>query len=104
MVSLIFACMRSFITVISIVLGTLTYPTLHQYLPAWLSNASSTHLNASVAPTEELVYICDSPGAYAYHSKQKCEGLQRCRHEILHVPLSQALAKGKQKICGYCKK
>ena len=31
------------------------------------------------------VFICDSEGAVAYHSRIKCRGLQHCKSDILEV-------------------
>lgn len=52
-------------------------------------------------PAEDSVLICDSPGGYAYHKKY-CSGLQKCTHDVLKLPLSEAIKKGKSKPCGFC--
>jgi hypothetical protein len=51
---------------------------------------------------ETYVYICNSSGAYAYHSSKTCRGLNRCTHEILKVTLSDAVNVYKRKPCKIC--
>ncbi|HEY4206250.1 MAG TPA: hypothetical protein VGM31_05550 [Puia sp.] len=51
---------------------------------------------------ETYVYICNSSGAYAYHSSKNCRGLNRCTHEILKVTLSDAIKIYKRKPCKIC--
>jgi hypothetical protein len=51
---------------------------------------------------ETYVYICNSNGAYAYHSSKTCRGLNRCTHEILKVTLADAVKVYKRKPCKIC--
>ena len=51
---------------------------------------------------ETYVYICNSNGAYAYHSTKTCRGLNRCTHEILKVTLADAVNVYKRKPCKIC--
>ncbi|HLZ87140.1 MAG TPA: hypothetical protein VKQ52_07870 [Puia sp.] len=51
---------------------------------------------------ETYVYICNSSGAYAYHSTKSCRGLNRCSHEILKVTLSEAVNTYRRKPCKIC--
>lgn len=55
----------------------------------------------SFKPSENVL-ICKSPTSYAYHSKY-CQGLKKCTHDVIEVPIEEALEKyGKNKACGYC--
>jgi hypothetical protein len=51
---------------------------------------------------ETYVFICNSNGAYAYHSTKSCRGLNRCTHEILKVTLSEAVNTYRRKPCKIC--
>lgn len=53
-------------------------------------------------PAEEKVYICDSKGAYAYHSTLDCGGLKNCTHEILTITKDKAINTYKRKPCKRC--
>jgi hypothetical protein len=46
------------------------------------------------------VFICDSAASEVYHLDEKCEGLQRCKHEIKKISKEEAIAK-KHRLCGY---
>ena len=50
---------------------------------------------------ENMVYICKSEGAYAYHLTDKCRGLSNCKHDIIRVSITEAYKLGKKKICGW---
>ena len=49
------------------------------------------------------VYICRSPGAYAYHTNY-CQGLRNCNHRVDTVSVDAAYKLGFKKYCGYCSK
>lgn len=51
---------------------------------------------------EEMVYICVSNTAYAYHIDEYCQGLQRCSHKIKKVSRKEAEEKYKRKPCRWC--
>lgn len=51
---------------------------------------------------EEIVLVCDSPNAKAYHAYQ-CSGLDKCTHEIIKIKLSEAQERG-LKPCKICYK
>ena len=55
-----------------------------------------------VLKKETYVYVCNSSGAYAYHSSKTCRGLNRCTHEILKVTLEDAVKIYKKKPCKIC--
>ncbi len=38
------------------------------------------------------VFICDSASLEVYHLDEKCEGLQRCKHDILKISKEEAMA------------
>jgi hypothetical protein len=57
---------------------------------------------ARVFKRETYVYICDSRGAYAYHSSKDCRGLNRCSHGILKVTLADAVKVYHRKPCKIC--
>lgn len=63
-------------------------------------NHGKSHLVAFKKETD--VYICNSSGAYAYHSSKTCRGLNRCTHEVLKVTLSDAVNVYKRKPCKIC--
>ena len=39
---------------------------------------------------QSQVYICTGPGAYRYHNKHTCRGLNNCKGEIVKVSVSYA--------------
>ena len=57
-----------------------------------------------VEPVKKVtyVYICNSSGAYAYHSTESCRGLNRCSHGVLKVTLSDAVHKYGRRPCKIC--
>lgn len=66
-----------------------------------LSLSVTTDQNEVHKPQSQMVYICDSDGAYAYHLKKDCQGLKRCKHTVLFVSKEEAFKRGKKKFCGY---
>jgi hypothetical protein len=50
---------------------------------------------------QQNVLVCTGGSAYAYHLKSSCRGLQRCRAEIITVPLEKARAMDR-KPCHLC--
>jgi micrococcal nuclease len=73
------------------------------------TTASAPLKKAPSAPTPRYgpalagstVYICDSRGATAYHTSPTCRVLNRCKSEIIQIPLQQALDGGRRpdKVC-----
>jgi hypothetical protein len=61
-----------------------------------LINPSPTHFKQS----DEVVYVCLSPKAYAYHNNQ-CRGLLKCSHQIVTMKRSKANSLG-YRICKIC--
>lgn len=51
----------------------------------------------------DSVYVCTGSAAYAYHTRQECQGLQRCTATIKHTTVKEARREGR-KFCGYCRK
>jgi hypothetical protein len=49
---------------------------------------------------DEVVMICGSKNAYAYHSHE-CKGLSRSKSEIKKMSVSEAKNQG-YKACGFC--
>ena len=50
----------------------------------------------------EMVYICVSETAYAYHSNKYCQGLENCTHEIRKVSKNEAEEKYGRRPCRRC--
>ena len=48
----------------------------------------------------DLVMVCDSPGAYAYHNHH-CHGLSSCDSQIINVSVEEAI-KMERRECGFC--
>jgi hypothetical protein len=48
-----------------------------------------------------IVYICNGPKSYAYHSHGRCSGLNNCSTQIYAISLSEALGKGRR-ACQKC--
>ncbi len=73
-----------------------------------IASAFSTgYINAtpeqiSYKQTENVVYICSSPKAYAYHKSKSCRGLNRCSYEVKSIPKSEATSKYKRSACKVC--
>lgn len=53
-------------------------------------------------PKEVTVYICNSEGAYAFHSRKGCSGLKRCKHEVLALTKSEAISSYGRRACKKC--
>jgi hypothetical protein len=41
--------------------------------------------------TKNNVYICTSPKAYAYHSNEDCELMNRCTYDVKNISLEKAI-------------
>lgn len=52
--------------------------------------------------SESKVWICTSSGAYAYHSKRTCRGLNNCKTDIVLVTKQEAIEKFRRKPCKIC--
>jgi hypothetical protein len=50
---------------------------------------------------DAVVYICNGPKSYAYHSHDRCSGLNNCSTQIYAISLSEALGKGRR-ACQKC--
>ena len=50
---------------------------------------------------DAVVYICNGPNSYAYHSHGRCSGLNNCSTQIYAISLSEALGKGRR-ACQKC--
>jgi len=50
---------------------------------------------------DAIVYICNGPNSYAYHSHDRCSGLNNCSTQIYAISLSEALGKGRR-ACQKC--
>ena len=74
----------------------ITTSTLISFNPISAKNQSF----AMLAPQTSVVYICNSSGAYAYHTHY-CQGLNRCKSSVSQVNISTAKSKGYRE-CGYC--
>jgi hypothetical protein len=60
-----------------------------------LINPAPKHIKKS-----DLVYVCLSPKAYAYH-KNQCRGLLKCSHQIVKMNKSKANSLG-YRMCKIC--
>lgn len=47
------------------------------------------------------VWICVSESSTAYHLNVNCQGLKRCKHDIIKVSESEAKSTYKRELCGY---
>jgi hypothetical protein len=71
----------------------------------FISISDRTNSNSKLAttfPIENSVYICNSSGAYAYHSSTNCSGLNRCTHTIIKVSVKDAVEKYRRRACKLC--
>lgn len=57
---------------------------------AWLP-----HHPSAARPTA-AVYVCMSKGSIAYHSGDRCPGLNRCNHEVRGMSTADAQSLGKR--------
>ena len=78
---------------------------LFSYLALLLALTSFAPAPASMArPRQDrqagriatTVYVCMSKSSVAYHSSDKCAGLNRCNHEVKQVSTSEAQGLGKR--------
>lgn len=53
---------------------------------------------------QEVVYvwICTGRGAFAYHLKSNCRGLNRCKSEIKNITLLDAITQWHRDKCRNC--
>jgi micrococcal nuclease len=58
--------------------------------------ASKPRARSGPATGADVVYICDSRGATAYHASSTCPALKRCKSEVKRVTLQEALASGRK--------
>jgi hypothetical protein len=70
-------------------------------LLALLSSAASAaplRLVAAPAPARstDTVYVCMSKTSYAYHASDRCQGLNRCTHEVKTMRAAEAQKLGKR--------
>lgn len=70
-------------------------------LIALLNLSGISKNNHSDFKAENMVYVCKSEGAYAYHLTKKCRGLGNCKHDIIQVSIAEAYKLGKKKLCGW---
>jgi hypothetical protein len=56
---------------------------------------------ALAIPAENAVYVCLSKSSVAYHSSDRCAGLNRCTHEVKAMSASDAQNLGKR-ACQKC--
>lgn len=68
-------------------------------LTTLVSSCSSGEENNS-KQNSNLVMICDSPDAYAYHSRH-CHGLSSCESQIIQISKEEAIGL-ERRACGYC--
>jgi len=72
-----------------------------------LTAATSVHNQpllprTELAATETTVYVCMSKGSVAYHSSDRCAGLNRCTHTVKSMTAADAQEIGKR-ACMKCK-
>jgi hypothetical protein len=69
--------------------------------------SNPTHQNNGLSAVKRInkrdavVYICNGPKSYAYHSHDRCSGLNNCSTQIYAISLSEALGKGRR-ACQKC--
>lgn len=68
----------------------------------WFLGSLSFLVSVSNSDDTYCVYICTGRYAYAYHGKENCKGLQKCKGEIIIVTLQRA-KEMKRRPCGFCK-
>ena len=56
--------------------------------------ATLLYFFSGVQTPQSNVYICDSPSAKKFHLVNKCNGLNRCSHEIKEMSKAEAISKG----------
>ncbi len=57
--------------------------------------------SSSINKRDAVVYICNGPKAYAYHSHAGCSGLNNCSTQISAINLSDAINRGRR-ACQKC--
>jgi len=65
------------------------------------SKESTSHAHYNEARKQTIVYICNGPGSYAYHSHARCSGLNNCSTQIFSIYLSDAVNRGRS-ACQRC--
>ena len=58
---------------------------------AEINKESTSHSHYNEAKKQTVVYICNGPGSYAYHSHARCSGLNNCSTQIYSIYLSDAI-------------
>ena len=64
----------------------------------FLPNGTTNNLNSAknsihqLSKKDAVVYICNGPKSYAYHSRSRCSGLNNCSTEIHEVYESDAIS------------
>ncbi|MDP4265833.1 MAG: hypothetical protein Q8880_00180 [Bacteroidota bacterium] len=89
------------ITTVLILLFPIVFLSCNQPIeknPSFIFPEKQTQITQS---DTNIVYICQSPYAYAYHKTSNCEGLIECNHEITKITLKEAL-RLKRKKCMKC--
>ena len=61
-----------------------------------ITDASASGADKKRKGGGEVVYICTSPNAYAYHGDRYCPLLNRCDYSIKAVSKSQAVKMGRR--------
>lgn len=51
-------------------------------------------ISLSFKGIENKVYICNSENATKYHLSETCRGLNACKHKIIAISKSKAIADG----------
>jgi len=60
------------------------------------------HLESiEIKKRDAVVYICNGPKSYAYHSHARCSGLNNCSTQIYAIYQSEALNRGRS-ACQKC--
>lgn len=65
-------------------------------------NISKANQSLVTFQIQDSVYICNSSGAYAYHIRINCSGLQRCTHGIIKVSKKDAINIYRRSACKIC--
>jgi len=51
--------------------------------------------NTETNKRDAVVYICNGPKSYAYHSHARCSGLNNCSTQIYAINQSEAINRGR---------
>jgi hypothetical protein len=68
------------------------------------SNHSKQHNHTEsieIKKRDAVVYICNGPKSYAYHSHARCSGLNNCSTQIYAINQSEAQNRGRR-VCQKC--